>query len=409
MKRASILLSGLLASSVAVAEPISYIGTMGQSNSDGAHSVSVLTSTPPYPTQALMLGDAWGVRGPGALSSSASGIAAASALVPAFETNGPSQIIPPSLQYGETNVTAMMAEQIHEGSRAVYVGRSNGAPSHILSRLLRGSAPYRNALADLATAEKLADGALIEPAVAMIEGSGDRFVKTDPGVYCAESQTLATTWTADVQAVTGQTTPIVFYQMQLAADHIPANSMISQCQLTLGLTDPRFRLVAPSYMMVTSLGWGPHFDGQSQRLQGEYLGHAMRHADWKPTYPTLIRFSSPKTIVVTVHTPVGPLVRDFVGVPQGAAPHDGFTFHDDCGDATVADDRISGPNQITITLTAAAACANPMLDYAFDRQAAVGPTTYSGTWGNIRDSDPTIGFAGDHLYNWLVMFSEPVM
>jgi hypothetical protein len=402
-----------------------YVGTMGQSDGVGANADAVGTVTPPYATRALMLNDTWGTRGPGDYLYSQYQTTGATTLVPAHETNGP---MPPLLAkdgYGETHVTSMIAEPLHEGSPYVYIGRSDAAPGRPLSSLMRGGRPYFNALTDLTKANALTAQRkikMINPAVAMIAGDSDRTLGTPAQTYIDESIALAQSWTADVQAVTGQTFPVVFFQTQLAAPHagsgdilLGVGSPIEQAQLDLAITSPYYRIASPSYMFGFSPNATVHWSAFYQRMQGEYLGRAMnselvKKVRWKPLYPLAIAFkaSDHSKIEVSLSVPVQPIVRDYVNMPQGFTPNDGFTFKDACNDAKVIKDTITGTRTIEIQLSAVPKCASPMLNYAYDYQNGTKIATLPNVWGTIRDSDLTRGWAGDRLRNWLVVFSEPV-
>ena len=133
-----------------------YIGTMGQSDGVGAHADAVGTVTPPYPTRVLMFNDTWGTRGPGVYLWSQYQTTGTTALVPSFETAGPVPPLSAADGYGETHVTAMMAEAVYEGSPFTYVGRGDASPGRVMADMLKGGRPYQNALADLTTANALA-------------------------------------------------------------------------------------------------------------------------------------------------------------------------------------------------------------------------------------------------------------
>jgi hypothetical protein len=398
---------------------------MGQSDAIGAHALTALTVTPPYPERALMLNDSWGTRGPGTALYTAFQTTGITGFAPAVERVGPTPPFPLSVHYGETHVTSMLAQQIFEGSPLTYVGRSDGSPGRPITALMQGSQAYFNALQELTKTTAIVartGGSVIEPAIAFIDGQSDRESGVDPKSYCANAAILARTWSADARRVTGQAQSVLFFQMQLGAPHAgPAavargvGSLISQCQMDLAVTDALFRVAAPSYTLEFAVGGGLHYSAASQRLQGEYLGRAMYqefqlHKPWAPLYPVSVSFA-PKDrsrIEVRFHVPVGRIVRDVTHTPQGEAPADGFTFHDACSDAHVISDTITGPDLIEIRLSAVSKCPSAILDYAYDFIPGRVANIDSSTWGNIRDSDTAKGWAGDTLYNWLVIFSKPV-
>jgi hypothetical protein len=407
------------------APPYVFIGTMGQSNGVGFKSGAVKTVTPPYPTRALMFNDTWGTRGPGDYLYSQFQTTGATALVPAVETDGPMPPFTAAHGYGETHVTSMIAEPVYEGSPFTYIGRSSAAPGRAMASLLKGGQPYLNALTDLATANALAAKRgvkMINPAMAMIEGESDRNHATPRRTYYDEAIALAQSWNVDVKSVTGQTTPVVFFQTQLGAPHagpglvkLGVGSPIQLAQLDLAIDSPLYRIATPSYMFQFSPSGAVHWSASSQRLLGEYLGRAMNHehlgkGKWAPLYPLQVAFKGPDrtTIEIQLHVPAPPIVSDPVSIPQGWTPNDGFTFKDDGASAHIVKVTIAGPHTIEIQLSAAPVGANPMLNYAYDYQNGTPIRTAPNVWGTIRDSDATRGWAGDTLRNWLVAFSMPV-
>jgi hypothetical protein len=90
----------------------------------------------------------------------------------------------------------------------------------------------------------------------------------------------------------------------------------------------------------------------------------------------------------------------------------GFEWWDQSGAAKpyITNVSITGPDTVTITLSSAPTGSNQRLRHAFTGSGKWG-TASKGTapHGNLRDSDPAVGYSsGEHLYNWLATFDDPV-
>lgn len=422
----SFLSSGVVA---AIADPLPrgtviLNETQGQSLGVGARGLPIVNATPPAPGCAFMPNDKWKTRGAGDMGSTASSI---SGVVDAFEVDGTTQGLQAGT-FGETHVTAEMAQLCRWKLGLRYVGRSSAATGKDIASIGLGTRPYANGLADVQRLSALAEqagGAIVVQGISFIHGESDRTEKSDPSIYINRAKQLVDDTNRDWRSATRQTQPIRYGIMQMSANALGRSSPIVQAQYDLALgadPHPLVDLIGPRYpfplnnMYPKPPGDGLHLSSAGYVMMGEYIAKWRRQtfingAKWLPLYPTEISFSANRQMVnLFLHIPKPPLAIDTDSLPQGVAENYGLSFHDDCGAVKIAVNgvAISGPKLIQIRLNGPSSCSNPKLEAAWDG-VYLRDDSASGAWTNIRDSDQTISRSGNKLYNWLVSFSLPVL
>jgi hypothetical protein len=216
---------------------------------------------------------------------------------------------------------------------------------------------------------------------------------------------------AGVKAITGQGEPIPMLQTQISSwtRFESTTSAIPQAQLAAHVgSGGKVVLVGPKYHL-PYVADGVHLTNEGYRHMGEdhakvYRRVVLEGRAWEPLRPLAIMRAG---VVVTVKfaVPEPPLVLDETLVTNPGA----FGFEISQADRrppSITNVAVSGPDTITITLSAEPEGSDRRLRYAFSAPlgAAAGPTT--GARGNLRDSDATVSRHGYPLHNWCVHFDE---
>ncbi len=109
---------------------------------------------------------------------------------------------------------------------------------------------------------------------------------------------------------------------------------------------------------------------------------------------------------INFNVPRGALAFEFDLLPEDK--NYGFEYADDSASATISSVAITGPAQVTLTLSNTPTGANKKVRYAYTG-INLGSGTRSGAWGNLRDSDtePSFQDPGRLLRN-CVSFEEVI-
>ena len=375
-----------IASAIPIPTPaggFKWVGDTGQSLTVGVQAL-VTTTTPPVPTCGLMSNDLFGTRGAqgyntALLHTSTSGY------IPAFETFYAPPPYDPT-NYGETQVSAKLAQLCSYATGETYIGRSGGAGGRALALLSKGSGPYNNTIADLTTAVGLSGNKIEDIGHGFAQGESDRAASTPIATYRAQGIQLFSDFNADIKALTGQATNINFYVMQLAQSAGAGGSNnYSQVQLEwqlggVGQTSPYARVCGPQYIYPKAAqgkptGDGTHDSALGYRWMGEQEARCLQYerggsGTWYPLYATAIAFDAVDKSVINVT-----FNKTISALPpgQGVAANHGFEFIDDCLSQKISTVTL-GASSAVIQLTGIPSCANPTLQNAWD-----GPTKLTDT------------------------------
>jgi hypothetical protein len=153
------------------------------------------------------------------------------------------------------------------------------------------------------------------------------------------------------------------------------------------------------------------------RRQGGYFAKAfwktaIQNQTWRPLSPRKI-VRDGVNVYVDFWVPVPPLVLDLALVTPPTTPGGlyGFEWYDNSGaPPTITTVNVLSPTTVQIVLSAVPAAGNNQLRYAYSYTQTSGGYTFCGNSGvgpkgNLRDSDSTVNYYGDKLYNWCVHFS----
>jgi hypothetical protein len=289
---------------------------------------------------------------------------------------------------------------------------AHGVSGQPYSAIMKGTAAYANAMAQVAAGSTIA-GAMGEThavrAVAVIHGESDHIGGN--ALYDQNLLQWQIDYETDVQAMIGQSLPVpmFFCQMSSFTAYGSATSAIPALQLAAAAARPeKMYVVGPKYFLPYTDG--VHLTGDGERWLGEYYAKAFARVlvDGQPWLPLRPREVARAGTVVTIafDVPAPPLVLDDVLVTNPG--NYGFEFADDSG-APPAISAVELVDDVTVEITLASepTGANPRIRYAFTGvpNAPAGPTT--GARGNLRDSDVTPSRFEYLLYNWAVHFEVP--
>ena len=242
-------------------------------------------------------------------------------------------------------------------------------------------------------------------------------------------------YTADVQALTGQTEPVVLLvsQQNSVPNTLPGDvgsgSASTLAQWKVGVDHPGLAIcIGPKYQY-PYFSDGVHLISDGYDRLGEKYGEVYHHAvvlgdGWQPLQPVSATASG-NVISVRFHVPVGPLAwDDALAPPQklNAAWINGRGFEVKLASApeTIVSVAITGAAMDTVEITCADAVEGQDLSVAYAYSAAGGlsqtlqPDGYTYLtsairWGQLRDSDPFVGpLTGVPQPNYAVAFAVNV-
>lgn len=310
--------------------------------------------------------------------------------------------------------------------------RTHGAAGQLLSGVMKGTQPYTNFLTELTAANSIARtpygfaGSKLRMVIIQ-NGQQDRTQGTPQATFTAELVTLDGDYNADTKAITGQSENVLLGISQLDAPYqsLPVlGSVICLAQLDYVRANANGRLLCPRYIF-KHLDL-VHFDvALGYTLEGEYIAKAWRieraGTPWAAlgVYSTIsygggtsgtIAFfkDAAKTI------PWNGLVIDTTTLPP--LTNYGLKVHDDNGRSItgVSVTSINGTNDGLAWTVDGVLGTNRYLSNAYDGPGADARTAAgvpgAGAWCNWRDSDTTYTSPtqGTYLYNWPVIFKDPI-
>jgi hypothetical protein len=275
-----------------------------------------------------------------------------------------------------------------------------------------GTAPFQEMMSQVALGSSLAKAAGLGynvPAMLLIHGEGDT---VNP-----EYATNLVTWQADMQkgvnAITGRNDviPMIAAQTQCKPISVGAGNTMPFSAgagplgtLMAAMENPGLICIAcPEYLMAHG---SVHMTGDGYRHLGSMMAKAayqivVEGKWWWPLMPLTTTMSGTE-IKIEYKVPYGPIVLDTEVVSDPG--NFGFNFAD--GEATksdpgakIADVAVTGPAEITITLSKATSAG--MLSYALVTPSkdttpeGQGYGPQAGPRGCVRDSDPMVSYYND--------------
>ena len=323
-----------------------------------------------------------------------------------------------------TYAMAGMVTRLSGGTRqeSVYLSAGSGAAYSALKKGGTG-ASYSDAIGHSLENNKASIAAC--DAVVVVHGEADTDLDASSSTYEGYLVEWQHDYETDCKAATGQATGVPMFHTQTASwtrgspQRATPTTTAGAQGVALGIwqaakdhADTTY-LVGPKYQYAYYTD-GMHLINTSYRALGSLYAKAVKKVvvdgqKWIPLAPRSITRSG-AVITLQCWVPAGSLTRDTSVVP--AQTNDGFEFWDDSGATpAITGVTITGADTIQISLASAPSGANQRLRYAYTGTVGAKAGTNNGqnyARGNMRDSDPTTDPWGNQLYDWLVVFDEPV-
>ncbi len=249
--------------------------------------------------------------------------------------------------------------------------------------------------------------------------------------YESELFQVQSDYTADLQAITGQTesVPLLVSQQQSVPQQAGSGSASTLAQWKAGVAHPGEVVCTGPKYQYQYFSDGVHLVADAYDQLGEKYGQVffetvVMGGSWQPLQP-IRADASGKVITVQFHVPVGPLAWDEgIVAPQGVAPEwvngRGFEVTLASAPEQILSVAITGTNMDTVQITCADTVEGQYVSvaYAYSAGSAVTMTpdanglSFSNRtlrWGQLRDSDPFVGATtGVAQPNYAVSFSIQV-
>ena len=390
-----------------VTNPMKMAIITGQSLGTGSNGTPILSTIQPYNNR-MFLDGSW--YGSGSLPLNA-------ALTPLTEYNGAA---------GETISTAM-ANFVSSSTRSLTPGDSS--QDLVMENVAEGgwnyaelalgaegaTGPFAISTSTISKLKILAasqytTGGVAVPGVLVVHGESNEW---DPA-YQADIRQWQKDYDSEIKKITGQAQDVRLFHSQTSDWTIGATApfdMLVQSEI-----DPtRTLLVAPKYFFQYGSGAnGIHLTNVGYRWLGEYYGKAWFKAvvlgqTWSPLRP-ISEVLNGQNIDITFTGNVGNIV--FSTTTDGTtsmptAPNYGFEYYDDATSSSISSVSITGSNSVRVTLSQVPTGPNKRIRYAYTCSTCTAGGPGNGPYGNLRDSDPTVGNSdGLPLWDWAVHFDK---
>lgn len=242
--------------------------------------------------------------------------------------------------------------------------------------------------------------------------------ETDSGspTYESELLQLLSDYNKDLPAITGQTKKIpMLISQQFAYPNVVAQKPVAtQLQWRLSVEHPDdFICTGPKYQY-PGKGDSIHLSAEGYKMLGEkiaqvYYERLVLGKNWRPLEPESVTRSG-RVFTVKFHVPVGPLNWDeSFTAPTAWVNGKGFELRRINSKYAIESVKIAG-DSVEITAASDLPADNITIGYAVTASATPMETaSRSMRWGQLRDSDPFVGYAtGKAQPNYAVAFEIPV-
>ncbi|WP_270530132.1 hypothetical protein [Klebsiella pneumoniae] len=360
---------------------INYIMSYGQSLSIGVEAGSLISIAQPYSNKTF----GSGVRGNGGDFSSQKPLVEDDAKP---TPDGSSTPEAETVCSGMANYASLCAYRENGVLPADHVIFSSAAGhgSYTIAQLSKGSSWYNSEFLNHIHGAKNLNSDIALHAIAWLQGETD---STNPShtqaQHLAALLKLQVDVTADAQAITGQTSPVMFLTYQHSS-RVKVNDAVPLALLDACQVSDYFYFVAPTYPFPHAAD-GLHLLALGYKWIGAYYGRAYKQAVIDGIKPKAI---TPKGVIwngdkVTVQfeVPNPPLVFDTTNL----APTQNYGFSVYAGGVlqSISSIEVSNGNSVVITL-GSAPTTPPKVCYAFDYLGS-GLNIQNGASGNLRDSN----------------------
>jgi hypothetical protein len=227
-------------------------------------------------------------------------------------------------------------------------------------------------------------------------------------------------YNADVRAITHQEAPVrLLLTQQQSTPGMAGRALSPIAQWKAQFDRPGgIVCVGPKYqypyaadaLHLTAEG----YDRLGEKYAEVYRQDVVLGRPWRPLEPTAIERRG-KTLVVTFHVPHPPLAWDEAMPAPHASVHAawakgrGFEVEDEKGELAIASAAVDGA-AVTIELATEPAGAHLVVRYAMTQDSdGLQAGRAAGRIGQLRDSDPLIGYATKQpAYDYAIAFEAPV-
>ncbi|WP_437736832.1 hypothetical protein [Sorangium sp. So ce1335] len=232
--------------------------------------------------------------------------------------------------------------------------------------------------------------------------------------YGDELVKLWNDYNADLQQITGQTEEIpLFISQQHGFPPVGDRRALSTLtQWRLGVEHPGDIVCTGPKYHLPGRGDGVHLSSVGGQMMGEkygqiYFERIVMGRDWQPLQPTGVERSG-RVITVRFHVPVPPLRWDDA-LPAPTVWANGRGFEVRQGDTKIAISSVEiDGDAVKITCSGDLPASDVTVGYAMTTHAAA-PTNGFYAWGQLRDSDPFVGWVTKAAQpNYAVAFELPV-
>lgn len=272
------------------------------------------------------------------------------------------------------------------------------------SGLKKGTQTYTNMLEALTKAKALAESVgkkIIVDACLVKHGEADQ----SNASYLANLIEWQSDVTTDVQVITGQMAPVHFIMGQ-PSSHQSSTPQATIAMVSAHLTSEFHHLSGSDYPYLSAYASDYlHFLGSGYFWIGEMMAKAYKEVLWTKDEKSkvVIMTSAIRTgtsVVIDYDVPFPPLVFDTTTITERDVK--GFTFNDNSGVVGISNASVTGPAQVTLTLSSTPSGVGEQVKYAMSPQSGT-RTLGNVVRGNVRDSSTLISdHTGLPLYNWAI-------
>lgn len=272
---------------------------------------------------------------------------------------------------GVTTAFALEAiARAHGESSPATFSRTDWQGSMPLPSFIRGSSNWSNLMASInrAIAVNRAYGRDYQPYVVWVQGEAG---PDGRATYAAQLNALIDDARSEVRSVNKKSLPWLIWQI-CYSQAVTRGVTLAHRDVTRARASSNTVLVGPTYSMpfVNLEGDVIHYSTLGRMIQGELTALALRSIERTGTWQPLDVKNITRTgavILVDLHNPGGPIAIDTDWVE--AIANYGFSYSDSTGSASVSQVTVTGPSQITVTLSAAPTGASKVLRYGLSAQA----------------------------------------
>ena len=379
-----------------------HLGWTGQSLSIGLNGTPVLSSTQPNGYNNFTLS-----------GNTELGTTLAPLTATAWAKEAPAFAAGAEFTSMSGSTSPQIALTMHGVSGIAYDGikRTPATPSGPIT----GTAPYKNGQTQINNVMSAVAGSYLYRYIGTAITHGEK--DTTNGMSAAQYESDLVQMQKDYESDTNMTNlPLFVDQLaQGSQTKVAMGPAMGQWDAMRDNPD-KIIIVTPKYATNGGMVYGSdgvHLTNVGYRHLGEMYGKALYKMvvmgeRWVPLSPRTITRSG-NIITMKAWVPSGNLTLDTTNFPQKAGY--GFEYYNDqaSGRPTISDVSVSG-DTATITLSGTpSGFTTEHLRYGFTGTGSNISTNNARVGGNLRDSDDSVGtLTGDHLYDWMVQFDEPV-